>query len=68
MRAYRKRKIRYNVIPATLSEIVPLSNSLFKELVIPNYDPQKHKTGDTVKYNGHIITVPEFDADGNPVW
>lgn len=31
---------------------------------IPLYNPDIHKPGDVVRYNGMVITVPKVDADG----
>ena len=38
------------------------------EGVIPNYDPTKHHPGDTVRMNGRVVTIPQLDADGQPVF
>lgn len=38
------------------------------EQVIPVYNPLKHRPGDKVRLNGRVITVPEVDVDGNPIW
>ena len=34
---------------------------------IPLYNRRMHKQGDVVMLGGQVVTVPELDADGNPL-
>lgn len=35
---------------------------------VPLYNPSKHRPGDTVRMiSGKVVTIPELDADGQPV-
>lgn len=47
---------------------VRLESERFQPNPVPQYNPLKHKAGDTVRFNGQVVTIPSLDADGQPIW